>query len=519
MTRAEGVAIGSEGALPIREARGTAALDWSLLRGIAWTGAMRSGVQVVTWASTLVVFRLLDPADYGIVGMALAYVGLIAVVNEFGFGAAIVQQRGLGTTDVADVGGLAVAGGATLALVSCMLSGTIAGFFGEPAVHAVVSVLSLGFVLSALQVVPRSLLARDLDFRRLAWLDAAEAVTASAVTISLAATGFGYWALVAGPLTGRLVVTSAINVWRPHRLTWPRDMRPIAGAVRFGWHTVVARLAWYTYANADFAIVGRILGKAALGAYTIGWTVASVPVDRIGGLVASVAFPVFARVQDDRAGLRRYLRSLTEGISLVTFPVAVGLAMVADEFVLVAVGDRWRAAIAPLRLLALAAALRSVTPLLPQVLVAVGETRRNARVTVFLAFALPTLFIIGSHWGTTGVGAAWLVGHPLLVTPAFLIPALRITGLTPGQYARSFAPAALATATMAGVVLVVRIVTPGTWPIAGRLVLHVTVGVLAYAGVLRGVYWERVRTILALWREMRRGAGETARAMATAPAP
>src|SRR5207253_3897199 len=89
-------------------------------------------------------------------------------------------------------------------------------------------------------------------------------------------------------LAGRLTSTVLVNIWRPQPIAWPRQFGTISGAVTFGWHLVVSRLAWYLYSNADFTIVGRLLGKAALGAYTIGWTLASIPVDRITALVASV---------------------------------------------------------------------------------------------------------------------------------------------------------------------------------------------------------------------------------------
>jgi PST family polysaccharide transporter len=487
---------------------------------------MRWAVQVVTWASTLIVVRLLRPADYGIVGMATVYVGLIQLVNEFGFGAAIVNQRDLDTARIARVGGFALAGGATLAAASVLLAPQVAWLFGEPEVGGVIAALSAGFVLSAMQVLPRALLARDLDFRRLAGLDGLEALLGSLVTVVLAVNGFSYWALVIGPLTGRAIGTTIANVWRPHPLAWPREARTIAGAVRFGSHMVAARLAWYVYGNADFAVVGRFLGKAALGAYTVGWTMASVPVDRVGAIVASVTFPVFSAVQDvpvdrvgaivasvtfpvfsavqdDKPALRRYLRSLTEGLALVTFPAAIGLALVADELVATVAGDQWRSAIMPLRLLALSAALRSVTPLLPQVLVATGATKRNAQVTLFACTAMPLAFLLGSRWGTAGVAIAWVVGHPLLVTPPFLISALRISGMSFAEYLAALWPAAGTTVLMAAAVVLVRMATPDGWAAPVKLGAHAIVGVLAYTMVLYRLHGERVRAFRTLWRQIR----------------
>src|SRR5207249_3096528 len=197
-------------------------------------------------------------------------------------------------------------------------------FFGEAAVRWIILSSSITFLMTALQIVPRALLTRDLDFRRLAWADGAEALVAAGATLAFAAVGLRYWALVLGPLAGRLTSTVLINAWRSHRLAWPRRFASIAAAVSFGWQVVVARIAWYFYSNADFAVVGRVLGKAALGAYTLGWTISSIPVDRVSALVASVTPAVFSAVQHDPPALQRYLRNLTEGLALVTFPGVVG---------------------------------------------------------------------------------------------------------------------------------------------------------------------------------------------------
>jgi len=479
------------------------ALDHSLLRGIAWTGATRWGTQLLSWASTVIVARLLAPTDYGLVGMAAIYLGFVQLVNEFGLGAAIVTRRDLAEDQIARLGGFALLVGSGFVALSGLLAAPLAGFFGEAAVRWIIIASSFTFLAGALQIVPRALLGRALDFRRLAWADGAEAIVSTIATLALAVAGMRYWALVFGPLVGRVTSTVLVGAWRPHRLAWPGDFRSIAGAVSFGWHVVVARLAWYLYSNADFAVVGRVLGKVALGAYSIGWTLSSIPVDRVTALVASVTPPVFSAVQHDPPALQRYLRNLTEGLAFITFPAAVGIALVADEFVVFVLGEHWRAAIAPLRILALSAALRSVSPLLPQIIVSTGHTRRNMQFTILAALVLPILFYVGAHWGTTGVAAAWLVGHPAFVMSLLLAYVLRLTHLSLSAYLRSLSPAASTTLVMVGAVLVVRFASPLSWPVGARLGMQVIAGAAAYVAVVYYAHRARLRALWALLREMR----------------
>src|SRR5439155_5924377 len=387
---------------------------------------------------------------------------------------------------------------------SALLAGPVAQFFGEPTVRWLISVFSLTFITGALQVVPRALLAKDLDFRKLAWTDGAEALLTTCGTLALALLGFRYWALVLGPLVGRTAGTLLVNSWRPHRIAWPRDFATIAGAVTFGWHVVVARIAWYLYSNADFAIVGRVLGKAPLGGYTFGWQISSIPIERVTALVMSVTGPVFSAVQHDRAALQRYLRNLTEGLAFITFPAAVGLALVADVLVLALLGERWRPAIAPLRFLALSAALRSVTPLLPQIIVSTGHAKRNMQFTIAATFIMPALFYLGTHWGTAGVAVAWVLGYPAFVLPMFLAEVLRVTGLTLGEYLRALSPAAGATLVMAAAVVAVRVASPASWPAGIQLATQTLTGVVAYGVVLYGATRARVQEVWALLRGLRR---------------
>src|SRR5881396_4153660 len=173
-------------------------LDRALLTGLAWTGSTKWVAQLVSWAATLMVARLITPTDYGLFAMAMVYAGFVQLVNELGLSLAIVQRRDLSGDQIAQLGGLAVLASVVIFVLSLGLAEPVAVFFGEPAVQGIIIALSLTFVMRGVQVVPRSLLARDLEFRRLAWLDAGEAMVWSSVTLTGAYFGLGYWALVWG---------------------------------------------------------------------------------------------------------------------------------------------------------------------------------------------------------------------------------------------------------------------------------------------------------------------------------
>ena len=220
-------------------------------------------------------------------------------------------------------------------------------------------------------------------------------------------------------------------------------------------------------------------------------------------LVSEVTPSVLAAAQHDAAALRRYLRILTEGVAFFAFPAAVGLAVVADDFVLLVLGERWMATTGPLRILALAAALRSITPFLSQILLATNQPKRNMQFGLSAAVVLPILFLVGSNWGMTGVALVWLVGHPLVVIPILLRHALRSVDMPARVYVRILLPAALASAVTAASVLLVRTALPTDWPLAARFAIEVSTGIVTYGVGVLPVYRSRLRAFLSLLRSGR----------------
>lgn len=498
---------------------GTRALDRSLIRGLAWTGGVRWLSQLLSWSATLVVARLLTPADYGLVGMALVYVGIAQLVGEGGLTGAIIQRRDLNDERVAQLGALAVLQSVMVCAVSMVLAGPIAGFFGEAAVRATLAVLSVTVVTKSLQVVPRARLARALEFRRIAWLDGTEAVSLTAATLAFALLGMRHWALALGLVTSGVVTSAVALRWHPHRLAWPRDWRALLPTIRLGWHLVGTHFAWYAYTNADFAVVGRVLGSAALGAYTFAWNIANVPVEKVSALVGRVTPAVFAAVQRDAAALRRYLAGLTEGLALVTLPACVGLALVAGDLVPVLLGDAWASAVTPLRLLALYAAVRSLVTLAPQLLVVTGRSGLNLAFSALAAVVLPLVFVVASRWGTTGVALGWLVGYPLIAVPTVVRSALNSVGMSWTELGRAVRPAALAALAMTLVVLGVAQLVPGAWSPVARLLVEAAAGAAAYAAAVALLHGRRIATLYALVLGRDPGAPRPAPVHATAARP
>jgi len=477
--------------------------DRSFISGIAWTSMTTYLAQILTWAATLFVVHYLGPNDYGLVGLAALYLGLVQMGSDLGVGAAVITFRDLSSSEIAQFNTLALVAGVLCVLLSFAAAAALGQFFREPRLPAIVAVMSLTFLIASFRVVPLAMMQRDLAFRRLAFIDAAVAIIGSLASMSMAVSGFGYWTLAIAPLVNSLAQTVLVVAHRPHRFERPR-LDSIRKPLVFSSHTLATRFTWYGYSNADFFVIGRFLGKTALGAYTLGWTLSGVAVEKVTAMIGRVTPAFFSSVQSDAAELRRYLLLVTEGLSVITFPMCIGIALVAEDLVHVALGPAWETAVLPLRWLAIFSAFRSVQPLFPQVMSAVGEARANMKNAVLTVCVLPIGFYVATRWGIVGVARAWTVLAPLLFLPLYHAVRRKVQFST-RQYIGALWPAASGCAVMALVVEPINRVGLGSTHPMVALVAKVIIGVLAYAGAMLIFHRQRVAKLRVILSTIRSG--------------
>jgi PST family polysaccharide transporter len=492
---------------PSDVAAGHRDVDAQLVRGIAWTGGAKWLVQIFSWASMVALARLLKPSDFGLVGLAGIYLGLVGMVTEFGLGTSILALRDLDRHRVAQLNTVALGLGLTGAAATWIAAVPMGRFFNAPALPLVMLALSATFLMGSLRTVPVALLQKELRFRTLGLIEALQATVTIAASLVLAALGKGYWSLVFNNIIGTAVGTALLHLVRPHPFAVPR-LSHLGESLGFSTRVLVSRLSWYVYSNSDFAVAGRVLGLNALGLYRYAWEIASVPVDKITALVTRVTPAFVARLQADPKALRRIVLRLTEGLLLVTLPASIGMALVADHFVLVAFGEKWAGAALPLALLSIFTSFRSVVTMLPQVLTVRGETRMLMWNGVVTALLLPLAFWVGARWGAAGVAAVWIVAYPWSTVQLYR-RTFKTLDLSLGEYLGATWLPLRGTIVMAVAVAAARLLLPDSLPVAVRLGVEAGVGALVYlvAGVLP--QRDRVRRLMDLARGRGVGALET----------
>jgi len=453
-------------------------LDRSMLQAIAWTGSAQWIAQIFSWISTLFVARTLTPRDYGVFAMAMMYMGFISVVSEFGVGSAVIVLRDLGRRQVAELNTLSLVAGFFWFVISLAAARAIGAFFSSDELPLVIYVMSAGFLVGSAKVVPESLLQQELRFKLLACLDSLRSLLQASATVAAALLGWGYWSLVVGYLLGIAAGTILTLAFRRYAFRWPR-FRSLKPAIGLSWNLVVTRIGWYLYSNADFLIAGRLLGETSLGAYQLAWSISNIPADKITGMVNRTSQAFFSAMQKEYDGLRRYLLALTQGLGLVAFPACIGMSLVADQFISLVLGSKWLGAVIPLRLLTFYVAVRSVAPLISNVLSVTGQTGFLARNSVVMSIVMPFGFFMGARWGAPGIAAAWVVMYPICLAPLYW-RAFRQINLSLRQYLDALRAAIGGTLVLTVVVLGLKYSIPSSVPPFAQLGLQVTAGIVTY---------------------------------------
>lgn len=457
----------------------TRAASGSVAHAVAWTGVAKWLTQLVTWASTILVVRLLTPEDFGLVGMAQIFVSLVMIFTEFGLATAIIAYPELGEEQIGQLNTLSIIAGTVAVLIMCAVAVPIGRFFTAPQLPLVVTAIASIFAINGFRIVPNAILQREFRFRYLAIAESIPSIVGAVAMIGFAALGFHYWTLVIGTVLGSLVATALTVAGRPCRLLWPQLTPEVSSVLKVSWHLWVTRLVWWVQVNADGLVVGRFLGNGPLGAYAMTMSVASQPLDKITSLVTQVSPPFFSAAQADQAALRKMLLVLTGVLAVIVFPMAGGLTVVAPEFVLTILGAKWAAVTPALQLLSTAAAFRSIESLLSPIVVVTGGTRLFMYLGVIEAAIMSLTFYVGSGFGITGVALGWLVVYPILQLPIY-VWVFRRTGVGLTEYFSTLWPALRATVLMVAAVMGLNLIMPFDSPASQRLIAQVGLGAGTY---------------------------------------
>jgi len=449
------------------------------VRGTLWSYLSFASGKGMMFVTTVILARLLTPEQFGVIGFCLIAINYLDVVNTLGMDAALVARRDriVEAANAAFV--ISIVIGVILFGLAWVIAPTVARFFHESQVTSLMRVLSSVLVLGAFGMVPGSMLQRGLRFKTKMIPDLSRNVVRGGVSIVLALTGFGVWSLVWGQIAGTvasIVLLWILAAWRP---TYQFDRQVSREMLGYGGHVVAVDVVGAVSNNVDYLLVGRILGSAALGFYTLAYRIPELIIRNLHLVVSKVTFPVLSQIQTDHARLRSIYFNYLRYMTLCTFPAGVGFALIAPAFVTTFYTATWAPAIPVAQFIAIAMAISSIS-YVPGVLYKAINRPEILNVTsiVKVVFTVAVLAIC-TRWGITGVAMGQLVVAIFAVTVDFTVVS-HIMKFPLEQTLGSLTPALIGSIAMGATVATARtLVGPSG---IGTLVFLVAVGALVFAG-------------------------------------
>ena len=466
---------------------------------VIWRSGSQILAQLVQWAATFLVIRILDPHDYGLFAMTQVILVLLNMLNGYGLASGLIQKAEIGKREIRQLFGMLVLLNFGLGATQFLLAPLAAAYYRQDIVMHLLRVQALLYLTTPFIALPYALLSRTMDFRLQARVNILASIASASAALGGALAGLGVWTLVLAPIV--LFSVRAIGMTIAAKsLVWPSfDFRGAGSLAKYGGMMAAGQLFWFFQSQADVFIAGRHFSPHMLGIYTTSLFLTQIFVSKFVPPLNEVAFSAYARIQRDTEAVAPAFARSVRIIMIAALPFYFGLAATAEPLVLTVLGDKWAETIPVVHLLALAMPFMTLQVLLQPACDARGRPGIGVRNGAIGAVILSVGFLVGVRWGPDGLAMAWIVAYPIYLGVS-LWRSLPVIGTNIRAIADAIAPALLAALAMALAVVLVDSILPPLHPLP-RLTILVATGALVYAAWLllfaRGV----VRELIAIVRK------------------
>lgn len=398
--------------------------DRNIRRGTAWVGIASGLSGVLDLITTVTCLWLwLSPAELGVATLAGAMLPILERFAGLGMTAAMVRQDDGDRRALSTMLWLAVTSSCAVLAAVIVAGPSIAGVFGEPILASLLIGYGAKLVLQTAHAVPEALMRRALRFDALTRVRIVASLADALAKLVAAYLGahrwpdLRIWCFVIGPLVNSAVTSIGIQLCRPWRPLFAFDRGIAARALRYGVQVSAGELLYFIYTNADYLVIGRVWGNAAVGAYRLAYELVLDVVRLVSLVTAEVALPAFARLRADRRRAGALLIQLTRQNTIALVPVVVFLAVGADDLLAVLYPPLGPAATAAARILCLVGALRMISFVLPAMLVGLGVAGDALVYHALAAILMPAAFSaaawLAPDHGYVAVAWGWAIAYPI----------------------------------------------------------------------------------------------------------
>lgn len=454
------------------------------LRGVFWSSLKGWSASLIGAVVFVVLARLLDPEDFGLVAMAAVFTALVGLFVDAGVSSAVIQRQRLEAEHLDTAFWLNLGLGVVLCLLALGAAPAVAWLYGAPILTGIVRWLSLSFIFVGARGVAAAVIRRDFGFRALALRSIVASLIAGITAIAMALAGFGVWSLVGQRLAESFSATILVWIvcpWKPGRrfkLSHVKDL------LSFGVNILGSRCLVFCSRRSDHFLIGYFLGNVALGYYYVGYRLVRVIVELLAKSVSIVLMPALSRLQSDRDRMRGAYCQTVHFAGLITMPAFVGVTLVAPELTEVLFGPKWDASASVMRLLALAGLLQGIAFVNAPTFTAAGKPSWSMWLNAVDAVSSVIVITIAVQWKSITIVALAYTLRAYLLFPLRLSMIRKLLGLTLSEYTRQLVPTFLACLVMTFAVAAVKHMAADLLGAGGLLAVCVCVACIVYVAAI-----------------------------------
>lgn len=311
------------------------------VKGVVWSGVERFSVQGFQFLVTLVIARILEPKDFGLVGMLAIFMAVAQTLIDSGFSQALIRKQNRTEEDKSTIFYFNIIISFILYLVLYAIAPWVADFYTEPQLVILMRVLCLAIIINGFAVVQRALFSSALNFKTQAKASFIAALLSGVIAVVLAFYGYGVWALVWQQLLSAIINTVLLWVysnWYPKLVYSWQSFRKMFS---FGSKLLISGLLDTIYTNMYTLVIGKVFNASSLGYYTQADRFSRLPSSNITGIIQKVTYPVLCSLQDNDEQLREKYRTLIRLSAFIIFPLMCLLAGIAHPLITFILGEKW----------------------------------------------------------------------------------------------------------------------------------------------------------------------------------
>lgn len=450
----------------------------NIIGNLLWKFAERISAQLVTLVVSVVLARMLEPTDYGVISVVTIFITLANVLVSDGFGSALIQKKDADALDFCSVLYANVAMMILLYGVLFALAPFIGSFFGEgyEMLPAVLRVLGLRIIVAGVNSVQQAYVSRKMIFRKFFWATLIGTIVSAVVGIGMALAGCGVWALVAQYLTNTIVGTIVLAVSLKKRPRLIFSFARLKGLMRYGSKVLGTSLLITGYQELRALIIGKVYSSADLAYYDKGKQFSSLIVTNINTSISAVLFPKMSQEQDDLTRVKETTRMAIRFSSYIMSPLMLGLAAAAEPFVRLVLTEKWLPCVNLLRLFCIVFLFQPMHSANAQAIKAIGRSDIYLKLEI-IKKALELVVLLAVMWISVDAIVVGMAAMTVLFTAVNALPNQKLLNYNYKEQISDILPAIAMAAVMAVVVYFIGMLRMNTLLL---LVIQILAGACIY---------------------------------------